>query len=178
MYLKSILIISIFLSVLFTACKKEEQVGKDKMTQNTEKQILKTPEDAGKKGLQDLMKLANDSNIKDLGFGSLDEIRSAQLGNSLKLRTLSYDRLLGYKEGMSSNELFAGGEQLLFPVTVKGSNKSSVVVEKAGDNWKVSSLGDRGLGKLAEDGRNDFHKRKLDSSGVKEADFFLVTAPG
>lgn len=103
---------------------------------------MKTPDEAARKALESLPQLITEANYQSMGFSSLDEVKSAQLGAAVPRRTVSYDALLSMQPGATLSSLFTKDEQFVYPLKVGGAVKSTVSVSKRGEDWQISAIGD------------------------------------
>lgn len=117
-------------------------------TKAAQANTMKTAEEAARKAIQSLPQLITEANYRSMGFRSLDEVKSAQLGTASQRRTVSYDQLLKYQPGASLRSFFAGEEQVVYPVQVGGQARTTLAVSRRGNNWLISSIGDAYLAEL------------------------------
>jgi len=109
---------------------------------------MSSPDVAARRAMEDLPRLITPANAAPMGFRSAEEAKAARLGRPIPRRVVGYDTLLNYKAGTALTELFARGEELVYPVEVAGRVASSLTVSHIGDAWQVSSVADGFLGGL------------------------------
>jgi hypothetical protein len=117
---------------------------------------------AASHGLETLRKLVNAANYRSMGFESLDEVRSASLGDPLHLYLVRLDQLRGFQPGGNPETLLTDIGQDLYPVLVAGSVRSAVLVEKQGEQWSAVGFGGANLAKA-------LGQRRSANSAVSEA---------
>jgi hypothetical protein len=103
---------------------------------------------AASQGLETLRKLVNADNYRSMGFESLDEVRSASLGDPLHIYRVRLDQLREYEPGGDPEKLLSDIGQDLYPVSVAGAVRSSVLIEKKGGQWSAVSFGGANLVKV------------------------------
>lgn len=104
---------------------------------------MKTAEHAARRGLMALPSLVTPDNYQAMGFASLDEVRSAELGTAVERRVVGYDALLRMAPGTKLPDLYAAEETVYYPVQVRGAVRSAMAISKQGEVWQISGIGDR-----------------------------------
>jgi hypothetical protein len=117
-----------------------------------------------------LRKIVTEQNFKTMGFESVDEVTSATLGQPIHVYMVRLDDLRAYKQGIDPNTLLKSLDKEIFPVSVNEQVRSSVMVEKVGDKWNVTSFGAPKLIKLLSKARKDIS----DTTGVPLNSCFAV----
>lgn len=77
-----------------------------------------------------------------MGLRSEAESRQAVLGTPIALQEIGYDKLVAYQPGSPPQSVFAGPDQVLFPVMVGKSARSLITMAKSGEGWRMTSYGD------------------------------------
>jgi hypothetical protein len=109
---------------------------------------------------------------KSLGFTSPSEVASSTLAEPFAMYHVGLDGLRAYRAGDDPHALFLDTGSFLYPVTVAGVAKSSVVVRKVDGEWKATQFGRPTLAKHVHEGR----KSLVAARGVAEA-FSYVDIP-
>jgi hypothetical protein len=135
-------------SVCFSCEQQTSGTGKTEEVKN----IMNTPEEAAAKALEALPQLVTKDNYQGMGFGSLDEVKSATLGRLVRRQVIGYDQLLKFSPGAPSEGLFTTEELQVFPVLVKGAIKTAITVTKAEGGWRISSIGDSAMAEALNEG--------------------------
>jgi hypothetical protein len=106
-----------------------------------------TAQEAAQTGLTALQGLVNENNFQGLGFGSVDQVKSAQLGAPLSLYSVRLDALTGYKGDPDASALVQDAHKTIYPVVTGEQVLSSVSVTQRGDGWRATDFGDSALTK-------------------------------
>ena len=128
-----ILICGLLLSMM--ACEKAEP-PKPPSTQ---------PQEAATTAIGVLQKMVNESNFRDLGFDSLDQVKQAQPGQPLKVFEIGLDQLKGYKAETNPDSLLLQSSKTIYPVEVNGQVKSSFTVNHRENGYQASSFGNAAI---------------------------------
>jgi hypothetical protein len=111
---------------------------------------------------------------KTLGFHSPDEAASASLGAPLPMLMVGLNPLRAYHAGDDPRPLLLSEGSVLYPVTVNGDVRSSVLIRKdASGDWKASQFGRPTLASLATEGRTNVSRAR----GVAASGLSLVEIP-
>ena len=102
-----------------------------------------TEAQAAQSALAALPDLVNATNFSAVGFAAPEDARRARAGEPLPQRVVAYDRLLAWQPGIAVDDLLDPQELLLYPVEVDGSARTSFVLRKVADGWRVAAVGDR-----------------------------------
>jgi hypothetical protein len=78
---------------------------------------------------------ADAQNFKLLGFHSTEEAKAATLGSPILVYYVPLDKLRMYSPNADPTSIFAGGEQLLYPVLLGQTVRSSVTLAKMNGQW-------------------------------------------
>ena len=108
-------------------------------------QQAKDPDEAARLALENFRTLVNKSNYKDLGFQSLDEVKKATLGPSLQVFMVGLGQLKEYQPGQDPQKLFIEIGRVIYPVMVDDQLRTSLEVEKSGEEWQGTSFGNPNL---------------------------------
>lgn len=131
------------------------------------------PQEAASRSLSTFQRMVNERNYKGLGFESPDEIKSATLGGPLRVFMVRLDRLKEYVAGIDPNKLLVDGNQVIYPVTVHGSVRSSITVEKPNGGWRGETFGSSNLVKALESAR----AADSAASKIPSQEYFAVSIP-
>lgn len=148
-YLSTLLLL--FVAALGAACSNTEK-GSSSSNGSSQNQ-MSGHEAAARKALEALPTLVTQDNFSAMGFGSVEEARSATLGTPTARRTVGYDKLLSYQPGTPLTQLFEGREEFIYPVLVGQEVKTSIVVAANAGGWQISSVGDRYLAEIISGAR-------------------------
>jgi hypothetical protein len=110
---------------------------------------------------------------KPLGFHSPSEIASASLAEPLPMRMVGLNDLRAYRAGDDPRPLIRDEGTVMYPVTVGGEVRSSVVLRKVNGDWKATQFGRSNLASFAHAGR----ARVASARRVPEAGVSLVEIP-
>jgi hypothetical protein len=111
-----------------------------------------------------------------MGLRSDAESRQAVLGAPIVLQEIGYDKLVAYQPSNPPQSVFAGPDQLLFPVMVGKSARSLITMVKSGEAWRMTSYGDSDRAGAVEAAKAALQKEK--ASGASSAPSFrVVSAP-
>ena len=125
------------------------------------------------KALITLNELVTRKNYTVMGFESLSEVPTARLGEYLQVFMVRLDQLQTYKPGSDPNEILSGGDRVIYPVTVNGQVRSSIVVEKVKGSWNATSFGGSNQVKILTKVR----KADSDSKKLPISSYFVVQVP-
>jgi hypothetical protein len=96
---------------------------------------------AGAAGLAEFKRLAKIGNIQSYGFQQADDISSAALGQAAVEFLVRLDQLRDYQPNKDAASLMSGGDKVVYPVTINGQVRSSIVVDKGASGWKAVAFG-------------------------------------
>ena len=130
-------------------------------------------EPAAAKSLALFAGLVNSKNFKQMGFESVDEVRSAALEVPLKEYMVRLDRLQKYEPSTDPHTLLSDTGQVTYPVKVGDRVRSSLTLANVKGEWKPLSFGDANLHKLYSRIRDENSR----TAGLQKADYFTVRIP-
>ena len=134
----------------------------------------KAVEPAAAKSLAIFGGLVNSKNFKQMGFESVEEVRSAALEVPLKEYMVTLDRLQKYEPSTDDPRTLLSDTGLVtYPVKVGDGVRSSLTLGNVKGEWKPLSFGDANLHKLYSRIRDENSK----SAGLQKADYFAVRIP-
>jgi hypothetical protein len=133
--------------------------------------MVKESRAPAEKGLKQLRDLATKENFKSLGFDSLDEVPSAELGESLPVLLVRLDELRDYKEKGDAYKLLHPIPKVVYGVKVKGEPRCGLEVQKRDGEWEVSALG------IAGPARQYVQALKKQAEKDQARVFFIVKVP-
>jgi hypothetical protein len=125
------------------------------------------------KGLSMFGALVNSKNFKQMGFESVEEVKSAALEVPLKEYIVPLDPLRKYEPNTDPRTLLSDTGEVTYPVRVGDRVRSSLTVSNAEGKWKPISFGDANLHKLLARIRDE----NLRTSGLQKTDYFIVRIP-
>jgi hypothetical protein len=102
-------------------------------------------QDAAKAGLTALQSLVTQDNFQGLGFSSLDQVKSAQLGDPLNLYSVRLDVLTSYNGAPDASALLQDAHKTIYPVMAGDQVLSSVSVAQRSDGWRATDFGNSAL---------------------------------
>jgi hypothetical protein len=109
-----------------------------------------------------LQKLVTEQNFKSMGFDSLDEVKSAQLGQPMSVSVIGLDKLKSASAGAEASSLLTPSPETIYPVTVGGAVRSSITIIHKPEGYAPASFGNaeivKSLSRLrqSETGQNEF----------------------
>ncbi len=160
--MKKIIITLVNVILVFTFTQGQEMnIPMEKIRKNAENALLT------------LQKLVNEKNMASMGFRSLDEVKQAKLGDPLLTYYVGLNDLKEYKEGGDINKILRFNDQVLFPVNVNDMPRSSIQMEKTGEDWKASAYGNPNQIQILE---RTISMLKQDTS-LMSKDFFIAAIP-
>jgi alkanesulfonate monooxygenase SsuD/methylene tetrahydromethanopterin reductase-like flavin-dependent oxidoreductase (luciferase family) len=111
-----------------------------------------------------------------MGLRSEAESRQAVLGAPIALQEIGYDKLVAYQPGNPPQSVFAGPDQVLFPVMVGKSARSLITMARSGEGWRMTSYGDPDRAAAIEAVKAALQKEKAASSSQAPS-FSVVSVP-
>ncbi len=129
--------------------------------------------DPAQEALKLLESLANEQTYKEMGFASLEEVSSAELGAPVSVFTVGYDVIKSYQDNMHPNLLLTDLHEVIYPVLSDGKIRSSIGVMHDGELWEYTEIGRPNFTNALFEARN-LH---VPSTGRNQEDFFLVNFP-
>jgi hypothetical protein len=103
------------------------------------------PREAAANGLATLQKLVTAQNYQAMGFESMDEVKSAALGQPLAVFSIGLSQLREYHSGVDANSLLGASPDAIYPVMVNGQTRSSVTITKSDSGYMPSSFGNAAI---------------------------------
>lgn len=92
-------------------------------------------------------KLVTAQNARAMGFKSADEVRGAQVGAPLAVRSVGLDQLRAYKPGGDAAALLAETSETVYPVMANGAVKSSISIVQKDGGFVPASFGNAEVAK-------------------------------
>ncbi len=111
-----------------------------------------------------------------LGLRSKEESEQVELGDSMRVREIGYDRLVAFKKGDKPERVFTETDQVIFYVRVKGQTRASMTFVHDGKDWRLTTYGDAGRTQAVEKTRAAVGGR-LGASKMSDVSFSLVSVP-
>ena len=117
--------------------------------------------------------LVNSKNFRQMGFESVEEVKSAALEVPLKEYIVLLDPLRKYEPSTDPRTLLSDTGQVTYPVGVGGRVRSSLTLSNVKGEWKPVSFGDANLHKLFAKIRDENAR----TAGLQKTDYFIVRIP-
>jgi len=119
---------------------EETPTTKEQLAEHV-REIVKESRAPAEKALKQLRELATKENFKSLGFDSLEELPSAELGRPLPVLIVRLDELREYKPKGDAYKLLHPIPKVVYGVNVKGEPRCGVEVQKRDGKWEASAIG-------------------------------------
>jgi hypothetical protein len=132
------------------------------------KAMVKESRAPAEKALKQLHTLATKENFKSMGFDTLEEVKTSELGRPLPVLIVRLDKLREYKPKDDAYKLLHPLPKVIYGVTVKGEPRCGVEVQKRDGKWETSALG------IAGPARQFVHALKKHAEKDRATSFFLV----
>jgi hypothetical protein len=160
---------SAFAAVLVLAAPPPEETPttKEQLAEHV-RAMVKESRDPAEKALKQLQDLATKENFKSLGFDSLEEMPSAELGQPLPVLIVRLDELREYKEKGDPYKLLHPLPKVVYGVNVKGDPRCGLEVQKRDGQWEVSAVG------IAGPAREYVQALKKQAEKDKAKVFFII----
>lgn len=129
---------------------------------------------AAQQSLSTLRKLTTPENAARMGFSSPKEAAQATLTHPLRVYLVRVDELRQYSAPADPSALLHPLDKIIALVAVGGEVKSSIVVEKKGEQWKATRFGSPNLAKLLSQARDASVSARAPSADA----CFVVHVPG
>lgn len=130
--------------------------------------------DAAAASLPTLKELVASGPPERRAFHSGAEVDSATLSTPLPVFMVGLDALIAYRPGQATWPLLRDKREVMYPVTVGGEVRTSVVVKQRADgHWEPGEFGHANVAKTAHAGRHDVSAMR----GIAEANLSLVEIP-
>jgi hypothetical protein len=126
--------------VLAGAPPEETPTTREQLAEHMQAMVKESRAPA-EKALKQLRDLATKENFKSLGFDSLEELESAELGTPLPVVIVRLDELREYKPKGEAYKLLHPLPKVVYGVTVKGEPRCGLEVQKRDGKWETSALG-------------------------------------
>ena len=111
-----------------------------------------------------------------MGLRSEAESRQAVLGAPIVLQEIGYDKLVAYQPGHPPQSVFAGPDQVLFPVMVGQRARSLITMARGGEGWRMTSYGDPDRAAAIEAAKAALQKEKAASPGQTPS-YSVISVP-
>jgi hypothetical protein len=126
--------------VLAAAPPEQTATTREQLAEHV-REIVKESRAPAEKALKQLRELATKENFKSLGFDSLEELPSAELGRPLPVLMVRLDELREYKPKGDAYKLLHPIPKVVYGVNVKGEPRCGVEVQKHDGKWEASAIG-------------------------------------
>jgi hypothetical protein len=157
-----------FVAALALAAPPEETSTTREQLAEHVRAMVKESHAPAEKALKQLRDLATKDNFKSLGFDSLEEVPSAELGRPLPVLIVRLDELREYKAKDDPYKLLHPLPKVVYGVNVKGDPRCGLEVQKRDDKWEVSALG------IAGPARQYVQSLKKQAEKDQATVFFLI----
>jgi hypothetical protein len=108
------------------------------------------------------------------GFNSIGEVQFATLATSLPVFMVRLDSLRAYQSGQDTRALLFDKQEVMYPITVNGEVRSSVVTRKRADGlWEAAAFGRGNVAKAVHIGRQGVSANR----GIAESSVSLIEIP-
>jgi len=128
---------------------------------------------AASESLATFGKLITKENYRQMGFESPGEVHEAKLGRPFQNFMVKLDQLQKYQKGSDPNKLLTGGNQLVYPILVKGQVRSSITIGEVNGDWKAESFGGPSFIKLL----TKVQKKVSEIDRLPLSAYFVVRVP-
>lgn len=105
----------------------------------------KSPGEAAEQGLVTFPALITEENYAVMGFGSVEEVASARLGEPLQVFYVPLNQLKEYQPGSDVESLLVNSDRVYYPVNVDEQLRSTIVVSGTNDDWRATEYGNPNL---------------------------------
>jgi hypothetical protein len=138
-----------FATVLVLAAPPTNEAGttKEQLAEHL-RAMVKESRAPAEQALKQLRELATKENFKSLGFDSLEELPSAELGSPMPVLMVRLDELRDYKPKGDPYKLLHPIPKVVYGVNVKGEPRCGLEVRKQDGKWEASALGIAGPARL------------------------------
>src|SRR5882724_9455088 len=112
---------------------------------NQMKQTFDNPDSAAGASINLLLSLVSNEKLKGVINLSTDEVRQLKVGKAIAVQELSYNDLLKAKPDSVPPPPIANAAQQdkwLYPLEINNSPKTTAMVSKTNDSWRIASAGD------------------------------------
>jgi hypothetical protein len=106
---------------------------------------LPDAQQAASRALPTLQQMVTEQNYREMGFESVDEVKSAVLGGPIQVYVVDLNRLKEYQAGGDPQGLLTPSNDVVYPVLVKSGVRSSIRVTNQGNGWGTSGFGGANL---------------------------------
>lgn len=141
----------VLLPLALAACDREEPgasttvpVAVESHSVPTDVVTKNTPAGAAASGLKELRELTTPENCESMGFTSMQEVGTAELGQGMKVYMIGLNDLKALSPNADANSVLLDNNEQLFPVLAAGTARAAIVVRQNSDDkgWEVVSIGD------------------------------------
>jgi hypothetical protein len=154
-------------AIALLAPPEETATTKEQLAEHV-RAMVKESRPSAESAVKKLRKLTTKENFKSMGFDSLDEVKSAELGKPLPVLIVRLDELRKYTPKGDPYKLLHPLPKVIYGVTVKGEARCGVEVQKRDGKWEVSALG------IAGPARQYVEALKKQGEKDKARSFFLI----
>src|SRR5690554_5922821 len=109
---------------------------------------IRETQPVAKEALETFKKLVTEENFNNLGFDSLEEIRSAVIGTPLVDYMVRLDMLRKFDSRSNPSELLTPTNLVYYPLIIKKQTKSSITISKIKEQWQAVSYGGANIIKI------------------------------
>jgi hypothetical protein len=133
-----------FVALLMPGCKGS-LIPINTSSQSGEPPASASSQDAAQAGLKLMQSLVMAQNYQGLGFSSVDQAKSAQLSDPMKIYSVPLDALKSYKGDANAGALLQDAHKQIYPVTVDQKVLTSLSTAQHSDGWRANEFGNSAL---------------------------------
>ena len=119
-----------------------------------------------------LRSMVTEDNFRNLGFESAKDAASAVVDPPVPVYMVRLDELRALQPGQNAEALLRPANRLIYPVSVAGKVRSSIVVEQVGEKLVASSFG----GPKLVTAITRYRDESMRTTGTPSRDYFAVHA--
>jgi hypothetical protein len=111
---------------------------------DTSRGNAKLRDDIARGKLQNFVVKLNESNVRNFGFSSLQELKSSALSNPFAIAIISLDKLKNYTSNTDVNSLIIQTPRYIYPIINKNNSEvinAMMVDNPTGREWSLVSMG-------------------------------------
>lgn len=125
------------------------------------------------KSLVDLIQVAQQVDVKSIGFDDPKQVREAKLGVPLNDYMVRLDELKEYQTGRPTTEMLHATGRLIYPLEISQKARSAVILSYNNEAWTVESFGAAKQIKMV----TELRKTVARAEGRTDKELFQVRVP-
>lgn len=106
---------------------------------------------AAEQGLISFLKAIPAAEREHYGFSATDNLSLAKLEEPFRVFTINPDKILNYKPAIELTSLVSATDLWFFPVSLAGTVRTILTVDKMEGQWQAVAIGSSGLAKQLEE---------------------------